>query len=84
MYWNRVSMIQHELKDLQKRFWVKIEALESDSPEEAGFSFDVCLTSFVGKAKFTISLDITPNNVLNYPALNLDHMRVNLHYGLIT
>ncbi|KAI8087693.1 Spc7 kinetochore protein-domain-containing protein [Gilbertella persicaria] len=85
IYWNRVGMMQYELKELQRRFWVKIEALEFASlVDDSGFSCEICMTSFIGKAKFTVAFQVKPKDVLNYPALDLNTLEVKLHYGDIT
>lgn len=84
IYWNRVRMIQHELEEIQRRFWVEIKSLEfANEPEDAGFSCQICVYSFMGKTKFTVSFQVKPKDVLDYPSIDLSTFEVDLHYGNI-
>ncbi|CEP12832.1 hypothetical protein [Parasitella parasitica] len=85
IYWNRVRMIQHELEEVQRRFWVEIKSLEfANEAEDAGFSCQICVYSFMSKTKFTVSFQIRPKDVLDYPSIDLSTFEVDLHYGSIS
>lgn len=84
IYWNRVRMIQHELDAVQRRFWVEIKSLEFvNEPEDAGFSCRICVSSYMGRTKFTVSFQVKSKDVVNYPKIDLSTLEVNLHYGSI-
>lgn len=77
-------MMRHELEKIQRRFWVDIAALEyADEPEEAGFSCQICVYSFMGKTKFTVSFQVNPKDILDYPFIDLSTFEVDLNYGCI-
>ncbi|GAN01406.1 hypothetical protein MAM1_0007d00839 [Mucor ambiguus] len=85
IYWNRVRMIQHELDAVQRRFWVEIKSLECvNDPEDAGFSCQICVSSYMGRTKFTVSFEVKSKDVVNYPKIDLSTFEVNLHYGSIS
>ncbi|KAK4511588.1 uncharacterized protein ATC70_012804 [Mucor velutinosus] len=85
IYWNRVRMIQHELDAVQRRFWVEIKSLEFvNDPEDAGFSCQICVSSYMGRTKFTVSFEVKSKDVVNYPKIDLSTFDVNLHYGSIS
>ncbi|CAO0790171.1 unnamed protein product [Mucor circinelloides] len=85
IYWNRVRMVQHELDAVQRRFWVEIKSLEFvNEPEDAGFSCQICVSSYMGRTKFTVSFQVKSKDVINYPAIDLSTFEVNLHYGIIS
>jgi hypothetical protein len=77
-------MMQHELEKIQRRFWVDINALEyANEPEEAGFTCQICVYSFMGKTKFTVSFQVNPKDILDYPFIDLSSLEVDLNYGCI-
>ncbi|KAF1799985.1 Spc7 kinetochore protein-domain-containing protein [Mucor lusitanicus] len=85
IYWNRVRLIQHELDAVQRRFWVEIKSLEFvNNPEDAGFSCQICVSSYMGRTKFTVSFEVKSKDVVNYPQIDLSTFEVNLHYGSIS
>ncbi|KAI8646386.1 Spc7 kinetochore protein-domain-containing protein [Parasitella parasitica] len=85
IYWNRVRMVQHELEEVQRRFWVEIKSLEfANEAEDAGFSCQICVYSFTSKTKFTVSFQIKPKDILDYPSIDLSTFEVDLHYGSIS
>lgn len=85
IYWNRVRMIQHELGEIQRRFWVEIKSLEyASEPEDAGFSCQICVYSFMYKTKFTVSFQVKSKDVLAYPFIDISSFEVDLHYGNIS
>ncbi|KAL9537462.1 hypothetical protein MBANPS3_011754 [Mucor bainieri] len=85
IYWNRVRMIQHELDVVQRRFWVVIKSLEFvNDPGDTGFLCQICVSSYMGRTKFTVSFEVKSKDVANYPMIDLSTFEVNLHYGSIS
>ncbi|KAI9487587.1 MAG: Spc7 kinetochore protein-domain-containing protein [Benjaminiella poitrasii] len=81
IYWNRVRMIQHELRNIQRRFWVEINSLDNKETDNAGFSCKICVFSYERRLKFTISIDVTQTDILKYPEINLSSIHVNMYHG---
>ncbi|KAI7899600.1 Spc7 kinetochore protein-domain-containing protein [Cokeromyces recurvatus] len=84
IYWNRIKMIQYELRIIQRRFWVEIHSLDNNQLEGAGFSCKICVFNNEKQVKFTISFNIEPNDILYYPDINLSSFDLYLHHGEIS
>lgn len=81
IYWNRLMMIQSDLIHIQRRFWIEIESLEYEEAGDAGISCKVCVYSFAGRTKFTISFVIKPKDVVNYPSIDTSSLNLVIHFG---
>lgn len=90
IYWTRVLMIQREINDIQRRFWVEIESLPQDTEQveagaeaDVGFSCDICLFSLAANIKFTLSIQIRPKDILDFPTIDFSTMDLTIHYGAL-
>ncbi|KAI8376568.1 Spc7 kinetochore protein-domain-containing protein [Radiomyces spectabilis] len=86
IYWNRVKMIHREILRAQRRFWVELTKLtenEDTDPGDHGVQCDITLLSYLNSTKFSFSLQIRPKDVMAFPKLITDGLRVRLDYGHI-
>lgn len=83
IYWNRFMMIQSDLVHIQRRFWVDIKTLQYEEPDDAGVSCNICVYSFVARTKFTISFEIKPKDVMNYPSIDPSSLSLVINFGEI-
>ncbi|KAI8059230.1 Spc7 kinetochore protein-domain-containing protein [Gongronella butleri] len=95
IYWNRVLLIQREIQNVQRRFWMKIKPLRPESqattaaapspppsPPSRGVHCEITVFSYPHNLKFFITFNICAKQVMAFPySLDTDTLHVRYFNG---
>ncbi|KAI8146342.1 Spc7 kinetochore protein-domain-containing protein [Fennellomyces sp. T-0311] len=77
--WTQARLIYRELYNAGGRYFIQYEQLESDDFNERGVRSTMVVSSYLHRAKVTIIIELKVKDLLRFPAINMEAVRVELN-----